>query len=257
VLAASLSLLIAGSVGCTVVAETTPYPGECAPLHPVTWSPAGNANDAPTNTLVSVGFDDYPDPDTVDSDGLMLTTAVYWIPGAYHVDLVDRVVTFQPWSNLIGESGYMVHVNPALRSLGGCPALEVQRQFRTGQSRTARPAPEVPTLADVQAIFTSHCAGGCHAAEPPDAAPCLDHPAGGVSLCPDEAWAAVVDVASRQQAGARIVKPNDAARSYLVRKLLPPAPTGAVAPAFGHRGEGVTAAELRTLAAWIDGGAPR
>ena len=107
----------------------------------MTWSPAGNANDAATNSLISVGFDDYPDPDTVDSDGLMLTTAIYWIPGAYSVDLVGRVVTFQPWSNLISESGYMVRVNPALRSLGGCPAVEAQRQSRTSGSRTTRPAP--------------------------------------------------------------------------------------------------------------------
>jgi hypothetical protein len=252
-----LSVFVAMSVGCTVPTDTTPYPGECAPLHPVTWSPAGNANDAPTNPLISVGFDDYPDPDTVDGDGLMLTTAVYWIPGAYRVDLVGRVVTFQPWANLIGQSGYMVHVSPALRSLGGCPAVEAQRQFRTDGSRTARPEREVPTLADVQTIFTAHCANGCHAATTVDADSCLPAPAAGVSLCPDEAWASLVDVASRQLAGARIVKPNDGARSYLVRKLLPPAPTGAVAPAFGHRGEGVTAAELETLTAWIDGGARR
>ena len=81
----------------------------------------------------------------------------------------------------------------------------------------------------MQAIFTAHCAGGCHAADP-DAARVWRHPAGGCRSAPDEAWDALVDVASRQQAGTRLVEPNDSARSYLVRKLLPPAPTGAVAP---------------------------
>ena len=165
-----MSVLVSLSVGCSMPTDTTPYPGECAPIEPVSWFPAGNANDAPTNPVISVGFNDYPDPDTVDSDGLMLTTAVYWIPGVYRVDLVGRAVTFQAWSNLISESGYMVHLNPALRSLGGCPAIQAQRQFRTGRSRTTQPAPEVVTLADVQAIFTAHCAGGCHAAATPDAA---------------------------------------------------------------------------------------
>jgi hypothetical protein len=223
----------------------------------VTWSPAGNASGAPTNPVITVGFDDYPDPDSVDGDGLALTTSIYWIPGTYSVDLVARTATLQPWANLIGELGYMVHVTPALRSLGGCPAAAADRQFRTGRSRTAHPAPVVATLAEVQATFTTRCASGCHAATTSEGITCLDAPAGGVSLCPDEVWGALVDVASRQQVGARIVKPNDSARSYLLRKLLPPAPTGAVAPAFGHRGEGVTTAELQTLAAWIDGGALR
>jgi hypothetical protein len=220
--------------------------------------PAGNSVDAPTNPIVRIAFDDYPDPDTVDADGLSLTTAIYWIPATYSVDLVGRTVTMRPWGGLIGELGYMIHLHPALQSLGGCPGTEAQRQFRTGTSGTDHPAPPAATLADVQGIFTAHCAGGCHAATSGE---CLATPYGGVSLCADEAHDALVDVPARQQEGARLVAPADSARSYLLHKLLPPAPTGAVAPAAGHRGAGLigedlTEAELRTLAAWIDGGAP-
>jgi hypothetical protein len=163
----------------------------------------------------------------------------------------------RPWANLISELGYMVHLHPALQSLGGCPGTETQRQFRTGTTRVAQPEAPSPAMADVQAIFDTHCAGGCHAE--PDGS-CLPAPLGALSLCATEARGALVDVASRQQSALRLVKAGDASRSYLLRKLLPPAPSGAVAPAFGHRGQGliggdVTEDELRLLAAWIDRGA--
>jgi hypothetical protein len=240
------------ATACTAPSDTTPYPGTCAPLHPLAWFPAANSNDAPTNPILRVTFDDYPDPNTADGDGLSLSTAVYGIPGTYAVDLIGRTVTLRPWGNLISELGYMVHLHPALQSLGGCPGTETQRQFRTGTSRVTQPDAPSASLADVQTIFDTHCTGGCHAQ--PDGS-CLAAPFGGLSLCADEARAALVDVPSRQLSALRLVRANDSARSYLLRKLLPPAPTGAVAPALGHRGEGLTEAELRVLAAWIDRGA--
>ena len=129
--------------------------------------PGRKRNDAPTNPLISVGFDDYPDPDTVDSDGLMLTTAVYWIPGAYCVDLVDRVVTLRPVvqpDQRVGLYGPLEPRPPVARRLprDRGPAAVPDRPVA---GRPARPA-RSPTLADVQAIFTAHCAGGCHAAAP-------------------------------------------------------------------------------------------
>jgi hypothetical protein len=164
----------------------------------------------------------------------------------------------RPWGNLIGEVGYMINLHPALRSLGGCPGTESERQFRTGTSGADRPAPPIATLGDVQQVFDTHCAGGCHAATDGG---CMAAPYGGLSLCAAEARGALVDVASRQQAGIRLAAPGDSARSYLLRKLLPPAPTGAVVPAPGHRGVGLpggdlTEAELRAIAAWIDAGTP-
>jgi hypothetical protein len=219
----------------------------------VIWYPAANSGDAPTNPIIRVTFDDYPDPDTADGAGLSLSTAVYGIAGTYSVDLIGRAVNMRPWANLISEVGYMLRVHPALQSLGGCPGTESQRQFRTGTTRVAVPAPPAAAMAEVQAIFDAHCAAGCHAQ--PDGG-CLTAPFGGLSLCATEARGALLDVPSRQQSDLRLVAAADSARSYLVRKLLPPAPTGAVAPAFGHRGEGVSEDELRLLQAWIDRGAP-
>jgi hypothetical protein len=83
----------------------------------------------------------------------------------------------------------------------------------------------------------------------------------GLSLCDADLVDAVLDVPSRQVSRLHLVEPRDAARSYLLRKLLPgdtpdrPAPT-----TLGHRdppGEPLSDPDLRAIASWIDTGPAR
>ena len=120
------------------------------------------------------------------------------------------------------------------------------------------------TLADVQAIFDRRCGGGgCHLDTTKDTpeARCLAMPAAGLSLCAPQAWAALVQVPSRQTDSLPLVDAGDSARSYLLRKLLPAtADGGPIAGVVGQReppGPPLPDDELRAVAAWIDSGAPR
>ena len=130
----------------------------------------------------------------------------------------------------------MVHVHPALRSLGGCPARRAQRQFRTGTvDGAARPAPARDDSSDVQAIFAARCAGGLPRR---DADRRLPGGAGrrGCRSAPPTRGDALVDVPSRQQAGTPSSTPSDSARSYLLRKLFPRPRPARWLPTLGHRG---------------------
>ena len=80
--------------------------------------------------------------------------------------------------------------------------------------------------------------GGCHLDDDDGAdGGCAGAaPAAGLSLCAAEAWAALVDVPSRQTDALRLVEPGDSARSYLLRKLLPAtADGGPIAGVVGQR----------------------
>jgi hypothetical protein len=215
----------------------------------------------PTDIPISVTFNDYPDPDGVRSGALLLTTGFFWVPGTYGVDLIERKVTFRPWRPLVGNLGYTIHLRPSIGSLAGCPGTVAEREFRTGDGPTGNPEPPTATLPAVQEIFDRRCAGGgCHL---DDATPggCLAAPVAGLSLCAADAWAALVQVPSRQTGALPLVEAGDSSRSYLLRKLLPAtADGGPVAGVFGQReppGPPLSPDELRTVAAWIDSGAAR
>jgi hypothetical protein len=227
------------------------------------WNPPAGALDVPRDTVIRLVFDGYPDPDTVGLGGMIITTGVYFHGGRYNVDLVDKAINFRASGTLRAQLGYNVTVRPDLLSLHGCAAVMEQRSFRTGATSAMPPAaPAAPRpLADVLPIFTRSCAGGgCHRApseEPGDG--CLAAPAAGLSLCDSQARGALVDVPSRQVSRLDLVKRNDSARSYLLRKLLPGDTDDRPAPgALGHRdppGAPLTTDELHVIASWIDTGA--
>ena len=66
---------------CSYPTDDTPYPGQCVPLHPWRSCPLPNSVGVPTDVIFRITFDDYPDPDTVRSDSLLLTTGFFWVPG--------------------------------------------------------------------------------------------------------------------------------------------------------------------------------
>jgi hypothetical protein len=239
-----------------------PYPGSCTPLEGVEWTPAPNSGGAPTDTSIRVAFNDYPDPDSLANGDLLLTTGVFYYTGAYSVDLINKAVTFRPSGFLRADLGYAVTVSPPLRSLSGCETKMEQVHFRTGDGPGAPAAPPPTAFAAVQPIFAARCGGaGCHRDAPETGGGCLAAPAEGLSLCDADAVDALVGVPSREVSRLFLVSPNDSARSYLLRKLVPSSDGGGPIPTvLGHRdppGDPLTPDELATVAGWIDSGARR
>jgi len=253
---------LALAAACSYPTGETPYPGECVPLHLIGSVPLPNSIAVPTDVTFRLTFDDYPDPDTVRSDSILLTSGFFWVPGSYGTDLIERTAVMRPIRPLSPGLGYSLHLRPALSSLTGCPGASEEIEFITGDG----PAGETPqppaTFDSVQRIFSAHCAGaGCHLADGTAGDGCLAAPAAGLSLCAPQAWDQLVAVPSRQDGQLQLVEAGDSARSYLLRKLLPARPTGGpITGVYGQReppGEPLPDDQLRAIASWIDGGALR
>jgi hypothetical protein len=265
-LSAALALLLGGAAAasaCSQPTDTQPYPGACTVFEPVTWSPFPDSIGVPIDTELRIGFNGYPDPDTLGAADLLLTTGVFYYTGSYAVDLLDRAIVFRPVNRLRADLDYQMTVLPPLRSLAGCPATYQQRGFRTGEATSGVTPPAAVPFSAVQPILAAHCAGAaCHRADPGDGGDgCLAGPAAGLSLCDAAAVDALVDVPSRELGSLPLVAPNDSARSYFFRKLVPAVPGGGPIPTvIGQReppGDPLSDADLATVAGWIDSGAPR
>jgi len=252
---------------CSEPTDVQPFPGQCAPFEIVAYTPRDMAQDVPTNTPVDLTFSAYPDPDSLSSQSLVLTTGVFWHTGAYSVDLLSKTVRFRTPGSLRPNLGYSLNIGATLRSLQGCATSVQHRSFRTGDGPAAAPdVPTPPTFAEqVLPIFARSCAGaGCHRQPESEGGACLEHPAGSLSLCDAEAFDALVRIPSRQIHRLLLVVPRDAARSYLLRKLLPATPDVEQAPplptTIGHRdppGAALPTEQLRAISDWIDNGATR
>jgi len=224
------------------------------------WTPRAAETNVPLNEAIRVRFGQYPDPDTADLGGLIVTTGPFYHPGTIRTDLIEKTITYDPAGGWRANLGYNVNLRAGLLSLQGCVAEPTQRSFRTALvASQAAPAPMPTPYAAVQPIFAARCAGaGCHRATAADGGGCLAAPAAGLSLCDADAVDALVDVPSRQVSRLHLVEARDSARSYLLRKLLPgdtpdvPAPT-----TLGHRdppGDPLSNEELHVVAQWIDDG---
>jgi len=228
---------------------------------PVATVPSPNAVGVPTNVVFRITFNDYPDPDTVRSNSILLTTGFFWVPGTYGVDLIGKAAVVRPIRWLSPDLGYSLHLRPALTSLSGCHGPNEEIEFITGPGPADDPAPATPPFTEVQAIFAARCAGGCHLGADDAGGGCLTTPAAGLSLCAAEAGNALVGVPSHQTDQLDLVQPGDSARSYLLRKLLPATSNdGRLPGVYGQReppGEPLPEDQLRLIAAWIDGGALR
>ena len=219
--------------------------------------PRPNAVGVPTDVVFRITFNDYPDPDTVRSNSLLLTTGFFWVPGTYGVDLVGKAAVVRPISWLAPDLGYALHLRPALSSLAGCPGTSEEIEFITGNFATQEQPPAPPPFADVQEIFDTRCASGCHQGE---SGGCLAPAVADLSLCAAQSWDSLVQAPSRQTQQLLLVEPGDSARSYLLRKLLSTADGGRLPGVFGHRdppGDPLSEPQLRLIAAWIDAGARR
>jgi hypothetical protein len=242
--------------GCSYVTDRTPYEGACAPMAVVGWSPPPGDVGVPINPTIRVTLSDYPDPDTISVNSMLLTSGFFRVPEAYRVDLLTRSVVMTPIGQLTTDVGYAITVGSGVKSLAGCSGRTAQTTFITGEGSIDTPPPPKTTFADIQPILATRCAGGCHAAED---GTCLDAPVAGLSLCTTQARGALVDVPSTELAGISLVAPYDAARSYLIRKVVPGTPGGGPIPGtFGQReppDAPLPPDQLRAMSDWIDGGA--
>lgn len=256
-------------MACSYPTETSPREGTCTPFHLVSVWPEPDAADVPLDVGPTLTFSDFPDPNTIGVSTLTLSTGPFRYTGRYIVDLLDRSVRLQPNGYLADHRGFTLSLRPGVRSLTDCalpppPADPDGRvgdayhfYFRTGATRTTNTSPgavpPAPSFWAAREIMRGRCAGAtCHLGTDPDSS-CLRSPAGDLSLCPAEARGSLVGVASTQVVRLIRAAPHDAARSYLIRKLLG-------APPFeGHSsppGGSLSYEELRALSAWIDAGAP-
>jgi hypothetical protein len=109
-----------------------------------------------------------------------------------------------------------------------------------------------PTISATQAIFDQHCIN-CH-----DASKTGLPAYPGLPLTAGAAYAALVSHPADQTCGGTRVVPSDSAHSYLFRKLSDATPcSGAQMPRKPEVGPTapLSATELETIRAWIDGGA--
>ena len=144
-------------------------------------------------------FDDYPDPDARRSRCLLLTTGFFWVPGAYGVDLIDKPVTFRPPGQPVRQLG--LHHPPPARARARCRVPG--RPLPSGRSGPAtgpagRPG-RLPTCLGRAGHFRCRVrGGGCHLDTTQAPGGCFPRRRPACRCAPAEAWAALVEVPSRQ-----------------------------------------------------------
>jgi hypothetical protein len=250
----------AAGTGCSEPTNAQPYAGSCEPMRALEWTPRAAETNVPRDTTIRVRFGQYPDPDTVDLGGIIVTTGPFYHPGTIRTDLVDKTITYAPAGGWRADLGYNINIRAGLVSLQGCVAVPEAQSFRTAVAAPpAAPTPPPTAYAAVQPIFAARCGGaGCHRAPVAEGGGCLAAPAAGLSLCDAEVMTALVGVPSRQVSSLNLVEPRDSSRSYLLRKLLPGATPDVPAPTtLGHRdppGDPLSTDDLHLVAQWIDDG---
>jgi Bacterial Ig-like domain len=269
-IAAGAHLMTVGALaGCSQPNARQDFPGACTPFELVSSVPEDGSSDVPTDAPVSLTFTDFPDPETVTLTSVVLSSGIQTRLGTFRVDLLTRSVRFDLRNQLQPQLTYLLTAFPQLTSLTGCAAKLAQRRFRTGDGPSDPPPqpPAVPTLAAVLPIFAARCAGAaCHRQPAADGVGgdtgpdgCLPAPPKGLSLCDQDARAALVGAPATEVSGVKRVFPGDSSRSYLMRKLIPTSSGGPVPTTPGHRDPPGAAplsdSELRLISDWIDGGA--
>ena len=250
------------TAGCSYPSAEQPQPGACTPLTVLSSVPDEDTGGVPTDAPISLAVSDFPDPDSVRLDTVLLSSGIYTRLGGFFVDFISQSIRFTPRNQLQANLTYVVTLTAGVRTLTGCSAKFDQRGFGTGNgpSDPTLAPPDVPTFGAILPIFGAHCGGaGCHRPEPDDGS-CLDAPAQGLSLCDRDAFAALVYADATELAGMKRVQPGDAARSFLIRKIVPGPNGGPVPTTPGHRDPPdapLAETDLRTVSDWINGGALR
>lgn len=253
---------LAASAGCSYPSAEQPLSGACQPLTVVSSTPPDGYSGQPTDGSIRLDMSDFPDPDSVRLDTVLLSSGLYTRLGGFFVDFITQSIQFAPRNQLQSNLTYLITVMPSVRSLTGCIAKSDQRSFATGAGPADPPVPppEIPAWSAILPILADRCAGAsCHRPAPDDGS-CLDAPAQGLSLCDRDAYAALVYADATELQGMKRVLPGDASRSYLIRKIVPGPKGGPVPTTPGHRDPPdapLAETDLRAISDWINGGAPQ
>jgi len=239
-----LLLLVATLASCTYDADPGPLPVGGGVLLATSTTPAAGAVGVPIDAPVDVFFSRPIDAPSLDRTDFRLFSGRSEFAGTIEVDLLESRVRFTPSAPLRPLLRHQAWISDRLRGLDASTlASPLVFEFTTGEQTGGAPAPRpAVSAADVQPIWQRSCTA-CHG--PPV-------PVAGVDLSSiAAAERTAVGVASSASALLRVA-PGDHARSYLMRKLigslgfvgLPMPPTDLL-----------PAAQLRTIADWIDSGA--
>ena len=214
-----------------------PVEAEVPVLSVVATVPSSGAEGVPTDAVIELGFDAWPES-PVPGGVVRMTAGVVDVGVQLEVDLVGRKLRVtparygeQPPRLLDPQTGYTVVVAPALRATGGATlAAPFILKFRTGDTPAGRTARPMPRFGEVHAGVIAAACRDCHAS------PALD------LSNEDAAFAALAGQP------ARVIAGNSAA-SGLLRKLVGTPDTGGAA----HLP--LSDAQLALVRDWIDAGA--
>jgi len=233
--------------GCTYEGDPDPRPDQTSKTFEIVeYLPSPGQTGVSRATHVDLVFNVPPDAVHVSAAYLRLFSGLYEKLGTRKIDLLRRRIRFTPASAMRAELRYRFFVSAKLRGLNGATLADnVFFDFTTGTG-TQPPTvakPPVVTARDVQSLWAARCVW-CHGASRPPARVDLSTPAA--------ALRSLVGAPSTGGNRPRVV-PRDHARSYLMLKLLDlGGMTGFPMPPLSPA---LSAAQLRQVADWIDGGA--
>jgi hypothetical protein len=230
------------ATSCTY--ERSPHLPTTSPLTIERLDPKPAQRNIALDHAIRLHFAVPPDASSVNAGTLRLFSGRSETLGKLSIDLLERTVSLEPFSNLRPSLRYQVRIINGIRSLDGRSLSDAMTyEFTTGEAIDGKPAPPPAlTLAQLQPIWDAHCVS-CHSTQP----------AAGLDLGrPERARATLVNVPSIETQW-RLVSPGSHAKSYLIHKIIEDSGISGLRMPPG--GSPLDAADLRRIADWIDGGA--
>jgi hypothetical protein len=245
--------------------DVAPFRATTGP-HVVSSTPADGASEVDRRAVLRIELDRRIAPASASTASVRLISGGRAISLSLDVDVVRPGIVVTPHTTLDPEVTYVLVIDP-LRDLDGRRGSEtVSISFHTGIAEDGTtPPPSVP-FDDVLPIFTERCATAtCHGGGAPilgldlSSAESVRRTAIGIGA---QEVRRPVDgastYASPSLSGQSIVEAGNAARSYLVYKLLgePHAAGAPMPPPTGEGGEGaLSPGEIDRIVSWIREGA--
>ena len=199
----------------------------------VSSTPLDGASGVPTDAPISLDISDFPDPDSVRLDTVLLSSGVYTRLGGFVVDFITRSIQFTPRNPLQADLTYRGDgAAGRSASLTGCTAKSDQRSFQhrrwSGGSAGARARRAGLGARSCRSSPRAAAAATATGPSPTTAAASTRRRRGCrcATATPTPRWSTPMRPSSP---GMKRVQPGDASRSYLIRKIVP-GPNGGPVP---------------------------